>query len=367
MAFVKAGGVVISDNDEGNKLHSAQTGEFISAEGGSSDVSEEILDFVKTNFGDEYVGYINNLSEEERKQLIKQIQDILNEEETKENKIPLRPLSEMNEEELTLEARRLLPLAKQYFDINTYRAEEIFGDSMLATANLRSLLELHDKYPLKTKVSIKKNNRYVRKLATASSNCGLNLITKRLVEVTRDDGIAQSGEITLSSQYYTNFEFVKNKILRHADSGYFSQTDGSLENVLKYTVVHEYGHNLAYDIIGDRQKNDIMYIEKNKRLLNGLVGRRILGEDIIKANKVVNNYMQNSDAVLNEIKDEIINIAETKNPYFRSKDNISRYGETDVHEWFAETFASLECGKPNEFALAMKKWLIKNKYMKGGE
>ena len=81
MAFVNAGNVVISDNDQGNQVHDASTGKFTSPNGGSIDMSEEILDFVKTNFGDEYVDYINGLADDEKKAFIQKIQDVLNEED----------------------------------------------------------------------------------------------------------------------------------------------------------------------------------------------------------------------------------------------------------------------------------------------
>lgn len=81
MAYVNAGSVVISDNDQGNQVHDASTGKFTSPNGGSVDMSEEILDFVKTNFGDEYVDHINSLSDDEKKEFIKKIQEILNEED----------------------------------------------------------------------------------------------------------------------------------------------------------------------------------------------------------------------------------------------------------------------------------------------
>lgn len=81
MAYVNAGSVVISDNDQGNQVHDASTGKFTSPNGGSIDMSEEILDFIKTNFGDEYVDHINSLSDDEKKEFIKKIQEILNEED----------------------------------------------------------------------------------------------------------------------------------------------------------------------------------------------------------------------------------------------------------------------------------------------
>ncbi len=37
---------------------------------------------------------------------------------------------------------------------------------------------------------------------------------------------------------------------------------------------------------------------------------------------------------------EIVDIARENNPNFKMSDNISRYGDTDIREFFAEVFAN---------------------------
>ena len=57
--------------------------------------------------------------------------------------------------------------------------------------------------------------------------------------------------------------------------------------------------------------------------------------------------------------DEIVEIAKNKNKDFKLSDNISEYGKTNYHEFFAEVFANSQCGEPNELGKAMNEWLKK--------
>lgn len=52
-------------------------------------------------------------------------------------------------------------------------------------------------------------------------------------------------------------------------------------------------------------------------------------------------------------------IAKKNNPNFDLSKALSKYGRTNSREFFAEVFANLESGKPNELALAMKEFLEK--------
>lgn len=372
---------VENKNGIGNPYHSDETGEFVSPgeslKSMKNDYTEqEIEEYIKTSgdFTEEEIAYFESLQGEERTNVLKQFNELLEAEEEIEEEIPVKPLSEMSNDELILESRQIYPIVKKYFDINTNQVEKFFGDPMLTVANFRGLLDLHNKYPLKAKIKIEKNNRKTTAFGTATANYGIDFLSKGSVMITRSDGIPQGEKIEICSKVYTDWQSIKAKKTLSALTGYSSQTDGSLENLLKYTIVHEYGHNLAYDIIGDRLRKDDMFVDRNKRLLDGLVGKVVgaaagyfMFDEIQKVNTLTRNTSMASDNTLKKVKQEIIDIATAKNPNFKTQGSVSGYGETNDHEWFAETFASLEGGKPNELALAMKEWLIENNYVKGGK
>lgn len=50
-------------------------------------------------------------------------------------------------------------------------------------------------------------------------------------------------------------------------------------------------------------------------------------------------------------------IAKEYNKDFKLSKNISKYGSTTSQEFFAEFFASMESGKPNELDNAIKEYL----------
>ena len=60
-----------------------------------------------------------------------------------------------------------------------------------------------------------------------------------------------------------------------------------------------------------------------------------------------------------EIKNEIelIYNKQTGENHFFFINETSNYGKTEASEFFAETFSSLMCGRPNKAALAMKEYL----------
>lgn len=98
-------------------------------------------------------------------------------------------------------------------------------------------------------------------------------------------------------------------------SGYKMPTDGSLMTAARYTITHEYGHIMHNAISQRTGKSETQIFHEIKRL------------------------------------------AETK--YGASTDDVSRYGRTNSHEFFAEAFANANSGNPNPVGLAMREYLRK--------
>lgn len=106
-----------------------------------------------------------------------------------------------------------------------------------------------------------------------------------------------------------------------------------------YTVTHEYGHLLQFDIA------------RNRQVWGGRAGENFV-DDPEKEKKKQFNKMQK----------EIIKIARDNNPDFILSDNLSGYGHKNSKEFFAEVFANSQCGKPNELGIAMQQWLEREGY-----
>lgn len=99
--------------------------------------------------------------------------------------------------------------------------------------------------------------------------------------------------------------------------------DGSLKSNAYYSVTHEYGHML----------HNAMYAKAKE---SGYTGTR-------------NEWIENANR-------EVLNIAKTRYNVKKAT-GVSRYGETNGRERFAETFASSQLGGKTAMAKAMRVWL----------
>jgi hypothetical protein len=118
------------------------------------------------------------------------------------------------------------------------------------------------------------------------------------------------------------------------------------DNLIIYTVTHEYGHILEQSISIQRTDYD-----KLKENVSKLVSP--------SASQIRDVYKKAEKDCAKDIWNELIDIAHSKNPNFSIKDNLSEYGRTNHYEAFAEAFANSQLGKPNELGDAMNEWLKK--------
>lgn len=99
-------------------------------------------------------------------------------------------------------------------------------------------------------------------------------------------------------------------------TGFKMPTDGSLLSAARYTVTHEYGH--------------------------------------LMHNALAQATGKTETQIFNEVK----RLAETK--YGATNDDVSEYGKTNSHEFFAEAFANANSGNPNKVGRAMLDYLESN-------
>lgn len=156
--------------------------------------------------------------------------------------------------------------------------------------------------------------------------------------------LTENTNLGLVAKYYKD----KDSLIESERKGVekFFSMPCSDENLMVYTVTHEYGHILEKFISVGRTDYEAL---KEK------IGKMVKPS----ASQVRDVYKNAENACAKDIWDEIIDIARSKNPNFSIKDNLSEYGRTNYYEAFAEAFANSQLGKPNELGDAMNEWLKK--------
>lgn len=196
-------------------------------------------------------------------------------------------------------------------------------NSKLVETNANQLDKLLKKYP--------KVGKYIqqRGLTFGGSN-KTNAIA--YTSYTRD--LSKIG-IYLEKPYYSNFKQHTDTITKGVNKGNFMPcTDKYID---KYALTHEYGHVVETYLLNEYNIN------------NPVEYKTALSSQY--------NWSKYKDKVYNNIRKDIINIAVKNNVNFDINTQLSNYGKTSPAEFFAECFANMECGKPNELGKALKEYL----------
>ena len=120
------------------------------------------------------------------------------------------------------------------------------------------------------------------------------------------------------------------------------------EELMIYTVTHEYGHILQNTLIR-KEFEKAGWVASNARAFVNTAR---------KTQKAMYKWYYDLNAkVKDDCFNEIVAIAKENNPNFSLMDNISKYGRANKAEFFAEVFANSQLSKPNELGKAMNIWL----------
>lgn len=196
-------------------------------------------------------------------------------------------------------------------------------NSKLVETNANQLDKLLKKYP--------KVGKYIqqRGLTFGGSN-KTNAIA--YTSYTRD--LSKIG-IYLEKPYYSNLKQHTDTITKGVNKGNFmSCTDKYID---KYALTHEYGHVVETYLLNEYNIN------------NPVEYKTALSSQY--------NWSKYKEKVYNNIRKNIIDIAIKNNANFDINTQLSNYGKTSPAEFFAECFANMECGKPNELGKALKEYL----------
>jgi len=158
--------------------------------------------------------------------------------------------------------------------------------------------------------------------------------------------------IHFSKQKYKNYSsFVENES-KDINSFYSMQCIENMTSV--YSLTHEFGHFIENKFIDDYNKEHFAeFLNMKTRALNA--------NSINQSNQILIKWQMKCTDV---IAKDIFEIAKKKNPNFNLLENLSEYGRKNSMEFFAECFANMECGKPNELGTAMKEYLMQKGILK---
>lgn len=165
--------------------------------------------------------------------------------------------------------------------------------------------------------------------------------SKTKVAFVRSTYMDKGYELTLSNKFYKR----KEDLIDCYDRGQktFFKMPSTDNFKTTYTITHEYGHILETFI--ERKRTDFAKLEEKVSSYNVALKYK--------------EYREHEKRMAKEIKNEIIGIAKENNKNFDLEKNLSGYGHTNPHEFFAEVFANSQCGAPNELGVAMQQWLVK--------
>ena len=151
--------------------------------------------------------------------------------------------------------------------------------------------------------------------------------------------------IHLSSGYYKNHKTYTKTIKNGISSGNFMPCSDS--NIDKYALNHEFGHLLENYLINE-------YNISNPNKFNVYKAKLHRATSDYEARKLLKEY---ESGISDKIAQDIYDIALKNNKDFDLNANLSNYGKTNSKEFFAECFANMISGKPNELGKAMEQYL----------
>lgn len=209
-------------------------------------------------------------------------------------------------------------------------------DSKLLSENTKRLDELIEKYP-KCKEFIK-----TRKVKFNA----LNLNGNEMAHVSSDIDL-KNIEISLSKKHYKSYktllETEANELkIKHC-------MDRTEQYKSTYTITHEFGHFIESMFIDEYNKQHLAeFLNMKSKALNA--------KTISQSKRIISKWETN---IADQISQDIYDIALKNNPNIKINELLSDYGKENSFEFFAECFANLECGKPNELGAAIKEYLKK--------
>lgn len=281
--------------------------------------------------------------------------------ENLKRKTSIKNVEKMSDQELLQEIKIHTEFIKNNgFDLSKFQTA-FNGDLKLKCANFRQLERIMKKYPIGlNKCELVNSNHYKDEsggwaymkthLEYDDNDYSLKIINGNYCKPI----IAEINvRMNFNAKKFMSYESCKSEIKSIINEGWWIDVDD--ENLVTQTITHEYAHGLHNKMFKDYcdsiGKKNFYYGGKGKSKVDEF--KKMLIEFVENIRK------ETYEEFIKDSSNEYID-------YYKFKNICSEYGrKNNVKEWFAETFASLECGKPNKAAIALGKVLKNKGYMKG--
>lgn len=205
-------------------------------------------------------------------------------------------------------------------------------DSKLVDANTKQLSSLLNKYPKVAKFIKDNGLMFGGKITNAIAVTSHSYDMKRL-------------GIHLSNNYYNNYNNYTKTIKDGQKTGQFMPC--SDKYVDTYALNHEFGHLVENHLINEYNINNSAEYSNFKTKIRTSTTQY----------QVQKAFKEYEGKICDKISQDIYGIALKNNPNFDLNKNLSLYGKTKSQEFFAECFANMVSGKPNELGKAMEEYL----------
>jgi hypothetical protein len=287
-----------------------------------------------------------------------------------------KPVDSMTDTELLTEIEKHVSFFEEKgIDLTLF--DDAFNyDRKLKCSNYRKLEKLIKKYPIDLEGAEFISDAVHFKNEKIVAGVTTNYAVKKNADGTWEFGVWPAATLYTNPKHFQGFGQVKTDVINGQNKGLFSKTDNNDESISSYFLTHEYGHMIAekifYNIINDEigineiarkysQEAEMKWLSSDiKSVMNLKLSYDFNLDDYIRDN-IKKGYEKELSLKIIDLMGEIS--SKGMNESFAS--DISAYGSTNPSEWFAETFASLECGNPTESAIILGKWLKEKGYMAG--
>ena len=342
--------------------------------------------FANSSLKEKYKDFLNSIEENEELNALFGWKP----KENKEYEKYTKPISEMSKEELENEINEHYNYLKQYH-IKMEQFQDCFNyDLKLKCANFRQMYKMMEKYQVKLENCDFINSHLLSKDGTTAS-IGHYLDYK--------NGFMPNIQLTFNDKQFQSYEqVIKDEKEQAVISKWHPKCDE--ENYAFTAFNHEYGHaifdnylektnifsreniNETYDKVLTKMLNNQIprmkitvlpdgkrnFVYKNVMYINSEAAIQEFAKDLTKK-ELRKEHLSQGKKVIKEVfaifVEQNPDIIDKKRAFESEKSGYTTDKKSTSLEWFAETFASLEGGKPTKSALALKEWLKRKGYLKG--
>lgn len=309
--------VVNNKNGIGNPNHSDSNGQFVSSDSTDSKKEESVE---KDKSVPSWAKKIEPITQGSTPSWIKSSSQSTPSAPQVSNST-IKPIEQMTDDEIKDELNQIYPKLKNNFsfDLQRFMQDAFNGDLKIQLSMFRKYNDLLDRFPLDASHRIKLRTTTKEKYIAA---CEFNVFS--IYTNSYNTKINNYERLVINNdEFNRGYDACKKWFKRLYQARQFMQC--SDDDLACYAMTHEYGH--------------------------------LFEDEIFKQSKrKINTYI---------LKNEVLSIYSNDNPGVDYHRHLSKYGDTNGAEFFAECFANMECGATNKLGEAFKKWLIQNGFYRG--